>query len=246
MSTERPTPISSASSHSRAASRARSDSSFIIHRSSLPARLRASVPPWFFVLLLLLAAAPSTQPTLSYTFENLTALPDDILVLSGEFSIQKENNNSFLQLAPSPIDSHAILLGHESSTPTSISARIFASNTGKRSPEFGVGLAGAAGYKLRLMPALNQLQLLKNEDTLASIPYTWPPSTWTTFHLQLTKLPTGKLQLQATAHPSDKPAPAQWMLSYTDPDQDPPTGRASLFATPYSETPTRFDDILIQ
>ncbi|MCY2950863.1 MAG: hypothetical protein NTU53_02675 [Planctomycetota bacterium] len=203
------------------------------------------MPAWFIILPLLIAAAPSTQPTLSYTFENLSALPDDILVLSGEFSIQKENTNSFLELAPSPIDSHAILLGQESSTPSSISARIFASNTGKRSPEFGVGLAGPAGYKLSLMPAVNQLQLLKNEDVLTSVPYTWPPSTWTSFHLQLTKLPTGKLQLQATAHPSDKPAPAQWMLSHTDPDEDPPKGRASLFATPYSETPTRFDDITV-
>lgn len=202
---------------------------------------------WLAIVLLAAAGAgPSTQPVLSYDFERSSVLPEDVLVLAGEFSVKKEDNNSYLELTPAPIDSYAVLFGREDATATSILARIFASSAGKRFPEFGVGLAGSAGYKLRLMPATGQLQLLKNEDVLAIAPYVWTTSTWTTFHLRITEPAAGKLRLEGKAHPSDKAVPAEWMLSFTDADDDPPKGRAGIFASPYSETPIRFDDIVVR
>lgn len=202
---------------------------------------------WLAIMsLAVTGAGPSTQPVLSYTFERSSVLPEDVLVLAGEFSVKKEEDNAYLELTPVPIDSYGVLFGREDATPTSISARIFASSAGKRFPELGVGLAGSAGYRLRLMPATGQLQLLKNEDVLAIVPYAWTTSTWTTFHLRITEPAAGKLRLEAKAHPSDKATPAEWMLSFIDADDDPPKGRAGIFAAPYSETPIRFDDIMIQ
>jgi hypothetical protein len=170
------------------------------------------------------------------------ALPQDVMVLAGEFMIAQEADNKFLLLPGSPLESFGLLVGPEQAS--SCIARIRATKTGKRMPEFGVGLAGAAGYKLWLMPATNQLQIIKGEQRIAKVPYTWTSGSWTILRLQLRTSPGGKTRIEGKAWPQDQQEPRDWMISFEDTEQ-PGKGRASVWGTPYSDTPIAFDDIRV-
>ena len=122
---------------------------------------------------------------------------------------------------------------------------IRATNTGKRFPEFGLGLCGAAGYRLWLQPAVGELQILKGDNVKSTRPYDWKPGTWLTLKFQLTKQ-NNKTTLNGKIWPRGTPEPKDWTITFEDPDSEkPPKGRPSVWGIPYSGTPIDFDDIAI-
>ena len=46
-------------------------------------------------------------------------------------------------------------------------------------PAFAGGLGGVSGYRLRLNAAARNLQLLRGEETLVTVPQVWQPGAWT-------------------------------------------------------------------
>lgn len=168
--------------------------------------------------------------------------PEEMMVLAGEFAVAEDGGNKFLQLPGSPLESYGLLLGPDPAA--SIHARIRATKTGKRTPEFGVGLGGAAGYKLWLMPAVNELQIIKGEQRVARAPYPWTSGTWTLMRMRLRTLPDGKTRIEGKAWAQDQQEPRDWTIVFDDPD-DRSKGRASIWGTPYSDTPIAFDDLRI-
>jgi len=193
------------------------------------------------------APAPTTRTAYVNDFENAEVgnVPEDMLVVAGQFAVRKEGGSAFLELSGAPVNSFGVLLGPENTADAICGARILATRTGKRFPEFGIGLAGASGYRLWLMPAVSELQLLQNDDVMAAIPYTWTSGTWTMLRLQLRKLADGKWKLEGKAWQQGQPEPPGSMISL-DQTEAPGNGRASLWGTPYSETPIRFDDIIVR
>jgi hypothetical protein len=158
-------------------------------------------------------------------------------------SPSSEADNKFLQLPGEPLDTFGFMLGADETN--SITASIRATNTGKRFPEFGVGLAGAAGYRLWLQPAIGELQILKGDNVKTAKPYDWKPGTWLTLRLELSKQ-NNKPILQGKLWPRGTPEPKDWSITFEDPDSNkPPKGRPSIWGIPYSGTPIDFDDITI-
>jgi hypothetical protein len=172
--------------------------------------------------------------------ETVGALPKDMMVLAGEFTIAEEAGNKFLLLPGSPLESFGLLVGPEQAA--SCQTRIRATSTGKRTPEFGVGLAGAAGYKLWLMPATNELQIIKGEERVAKLPYNWTSGSWTVMRVELRHMPDGKTRVEGKAWPQDQQEPKEWMIGFDDAEAGS-KGRASVWGTPYSDTPIAFDDL---
>src|SRR6266699_1946691 len=113
----------------------------------------------FAVHLLPAARADAPSPAYSQDFEKLPEgdPPGEIVVLGGLFTIKSVDGNKVLELPGDPVDGYGVLFGPEGQGPMAVSARIFATATGKRAPEFGVGLGDTNGDKLWGMPAAKQV-----------------------------------------------------------------------------------------
>jgi len=93
----------------------------------------------------------------------LDKVPDDFLVLDGQFAVKEEGGNKFLELPGAPLDTFGVLFGPTEKEDTAVSARIFGTGKGRRYPTFAVGLngQGTSAYRLQVSPAKKALELLK-------------------------------------------------------------------------------------
>jgi len=190
--------------------------------------------------------APTGLPY-SQNFEKTVEgeVPADVLVLSGNFTVKKVDGNTVLELSPDVLDNDGILAGPADQSTYAVSAKIQATSTGKRAPEFGIAANGPGQFRLWLMPAVKQLQLLKADDIKATAPYDWTSGSWTRFKLEVAKAAGGKFTIRGKAWPDGKEEPKDWMVS-TEDAEAPQVGRAGFYATPYSGTPVRFDDLTVE
>src|SRR5881394_43234 len=189
------------------------------------------------------ATADAPPANYSNDFEKADegSMPEQLLVVNGKFQVKKEGGNKFLELAGEPLDAFAFMLGSDEHT--TISASIRASSTGKRFPEFGIALSGAGGYKLWLMPAINELQIMKGDDVKVAKPLTWKSGSW--LNLKLHRRTDGQKNiLEGKVWDKSSPEPADWMITLED-SEKPPKGRPSVWGVPYSGTPIDFDDLSI-
>lgn len=191
-------------------------------------------------------AAQATGPLYQNDLQKLAAgkLPDEFLVLGGDFLIAKDADNVLIELPAEPIDAFGLLYGptfkNEGST---ASARFFGTKKGRRAPAFGVGLYGISGYKVRLSPAAGKLEILKDEVIKADVPFEWKSESWTRLRIQARPGENGQWKVQGRAWPDGEKEPEAWQIEWTD-SEAPPSGRASLIGAPYSGTPLRFDDLM--
>lgn len=174
-------------------------------------------------------------------------VPEEMLVLSsvGSAAIQREGDNRVLQLPGSPLELHGVLIGPESPAIRGVSARAKAAATGRRTPEFGVGLGGTGGYQLWVMPATGELQIIKGEEVMAAVQWRWISGTWTHLRLCIRSAGAGKWLVEGKAWAEGDPEPKEWMVRWTE-TETPPTGRCMLAAAPYSDKAVLFDDVTIE
>src|SRR5436190_4915221 len=171
-------------------------------------------------------------------------VPDDFLVLDGQFAVKEEGGNKFLELPGAPLDTFGVLFGPTEKEGTAVSARIFGTGKGRRYPTFAVGLngQGTSAYRLQVSPAKKAVELYKGDEVKASVSYEWQPATWTRLRLQVRKVKDGDWKVEGKVW-TDK-EPSTWMVSFDEKDQ-PVAGKASIWGSPYSTTPIRFDDLLV-
>jgi hypothetical protein len=194
----------------------------------------------------LLAAGPG-KVLFSQDFEKVPegAPPEELQVLNGEFSVKKVEGNACLELAPDPLDSDSVFFGLADKNAYTVSARIWTEASGKRTPEFGVGACGPDSFRLWLMPAVGQLQLLSRSEVLKQAPFKWESGSWVRFRLQVTAREGGKFVVRGKAWKDGGEEPKEWMVS-AETTTAPRPGRAGVLATPYSGKVTRFDDLRVE
>ena len=178
---------------------------------------------------------------------NFEKLPDgepegDIVVLVKGVLIKAVDGNRVLEFPAEPAEGYGVIFGPEGQNLLAVSARFMATSKGRRSPEFGLGLADTGGYKIMAMPAANELQLLKGEDVKATIPYTWKSGSWTFLKLQARQVADGKFVIEGKAW--EKEEPREWMIKFEE-QEEPAKGRASAWGSPYASTPIQVDDIAV-
>ena len=174
----------------------------------------------------------------------LNKVPEDFLVLDGQFAVKEEGGERFLELPGAPLDTFGVLFGPTEKEGNAVSARIFGTGKGRRYPTFAVGLngQGTSAYRLQVSPAKKAVELYKGDEVRASVSYEWQPATWTRLRLQVRKVKDGNWRVEGKVW-TDK-EPSTWTVSFDEKDQ-PVAGKASIWGSPYSTTPIRFDDLLV-
>ena len=212
-------------------------------------RQRSWVPLALWVLCVPFPALPAAEPgkvLYQNDFEKaeLNQVPNDFLVLEGDFAVKESDGNKFLELPGTPLDTFGVLFGSTTNAGVCVSARIYGTSKGRRSPSFGVGLNGAGGYKLKISPGKNSLEIFKGDNSVTSVPFIWKSGSWTMFRLRVRQLASAVWKVEGKAWLQTEPEPKEWMISL-DEKTPPHDDRPSIWGSPYSGTPIRFDDLKI-
>jgi hypothetical protein len=204
--------------------------------------------PAALMLLLTFAAGPADDEKTLYenNFEKAAPgpPPGDFLVLDGDFSVQESDGNKYLELPGAPLDNFGVLFGPMTKDGVCVSARIYGTSKGRRFPIFAVGLAGPNGYKLKVSPAKDALEICKGDEPLASVPYHWKTGAWTVLKLRIRQTVGPAWRIEGKAWPQTEVEPKEWAVTL-DEKVAPHPGRASIWGSPVSGMPIRFDDLLL-
>ncbi len=174
----------------------------------------------------------------------LDKVPEDFLVLDGQFAVKEEGGNKFLELPGAPLDTFGVLFGPTEKEGTAVSARIFGTSKGRRYPTFAVGLngQGTSAYRLQVSPAKKALELFKGDELKATVTYEWQSGAWTRLRLQVRKVKDGQWRVDGKAWVDKEPS--AWLVSFDEKEQ-PVAGKGSIWGSPYATTPIRFDDLKV-
>jgi hypothetical protein len=197
---------------------------------------------WFFASGGLQAQAAKPLFDEAFSSAKLGEVSDSFMVLDGQFAVREEEGNRFLELPGAPLESFGVLFGPNESEGVEVTARILSTKSGRKFPTFAVGLNGVGGYKVRVAPAKNALELVKGDDVKASVPFKWTSGQWTVFRLSVRKSGAGVRILAKAWQGADEPKEAQ--LQHDESEKLPP-GKAGVWGMPFSGTPIRFDDLKI-
>ena len=195
--------------------------------------------------------AQSAKPLYENNFEKAAAgtVPEEFLVYEGAFAVREEGGNKFLELPGAPLETFAVLFGPTERDGLAVSARIFGTAKGRRMPTFAVGLNNLGGYRLQVSASKKAIELFRGDDVKATAPYEWQSGKWTRLVLQVRKLKEGEWRAEGKVWTDGGPEPADWTITFTDKPtekpQEPVPGRATIWGSPYSGTPIRFDDLAV-
>lgn len=188
-------------------------------------------------------AGEPSAPMYRQDFSGAKELPQDLMPLSGEFSVA-QGDDPCLEVAPTPLETFTFLFATEGTEGRAVRLRAFGEAQGRRAPTLGVGLGGVAGLVLRLAAAKRQLELVADDQVLTTVPYeAWQSGAWTWLHLQVRR-DGGGFTAEAKAWQAGAAEPAAFAISHRLPAL-PGGGRASAWAIPYAGKPLRFDDLQV-
>jgi hypothetical protein len=192
------------------------------------------------------AQTPADKVLFETDFEmaKVDSVPEELMVLAGEFSVKDIGGNKALELPGNPLEDFGVLFGPAESDSVAVRARIHSESSKRLVPRFGVGLSGVAGYRLLVAPGQNGLQLLKDQEVVASAPFEWKSAAWTSLHLQIRKISESKWIIEGRAWASGTSEPKNWPIS-VEVSEAPPAGKASIWGAPYSGKPILFDDLSV-
>lgn len=193
------------------------------------------------------AATPATVTTL-YTNDFAKAVvgsvPDDLMVLGGDFTVKREGPDQFLELPGAPLDSFAVQFGPAAQDAVAVGARIFGTSKGRRAPTFGVGLGGVSGWKLQVSPGKKAVELLKDQEIKATVNHNWKSGEWMQLRLEIRKVKAGEWQVAGKVWSPGEAEPAAPLIS-CDEKEEPVSGKASILGSPFAGTPIWFDDLRV-
>jgi hypothetical protein len=206
---------------------------------------------FIFIIATIIALTASAQtPADKLLFEtdfesgNVDSVPEELMVLAGEFSVQEIGGNKVLELPGNPLEDFGALFGPAESDGIAVRARVYSESSKRLAPRFGVGLDGVTGYRLLVAPGQNRLQLLKDQEVVASAPFEWKSAAWTSLHLQIRKISDSRWIIEGRVWTTGTPEPHNWPISL-EISEAPPAGKASIWGAPYSGKPILFDDLTV-
>lgn len=168
--------------------------------------------------------------------------PKEFLILQGEFKVIEEEGNKLLELPGEPLEDYGLLFAKSSRASQAVSARFKSENVRRTFPTFAVGLFGVSGFKLQVSPAKRALEILRGGEVRGSVEYQWQSGAWTHLKLEATKSGEAEWTLSGKAWIEGQEEPAEAMVSVKDAKQ-PPSGRPSIWGTPFSGKRILFDDL---
>ncbi|MFO1481935.1 MAG: hypothetical protein U1F71_01100 [Verrucomicrobiaceae bacterium] len=170
--------------------------------------------------------------------------PKEVFVVDGTIKIAARDGNKAIVVDPAPITDASAQLGVSASGSASIEARVLAIKRGRSTPRFGVSVHGLSGYRLLVNPAKKSLDLVKGDQTIASVPHTWTSEQWLKLKLEAKKGDGDAWSITGKAWPADAAEPAEPLIKHEDKGLKG-QGKCAIWATPFSGEPVFFDDIHI-
>ena len=191
--------------------------------------------------------AQAAEPLYKNNFEKtkIGEVPDDFLVLDGDFAVKQEGGNKYLELPGAPLDAFGFMFGPSARHGNEISARMFGTKKGRRYPVFGVALNGVNGYRLQVAPAKRAIELLKGSAVVAKVPFRWGGGEWLRLALWVEQTGDTEWTVSGKVWVDGKAAPAQPTITHKE-TKEPRNGKPSIWGSPYSGTPIRYDDIVVK
>jgi len=200
-------------------------------------------------LLIGLAALTTyaAEPLYQTNFEKTKTgeVPEDFLVLDGDFAVKQEGGNKYLELPGAPLDAFGFMFGPSARHGNEISARMFGTKKGRRYPVFGIALNGVNGYRLQVAPAKRAIELLKGSAVVAKVPFRWGGGEWLRLALRVEQTGTAEWTITGKVWPDGKKAPTKPTITHKE-AKEPRNGKPSIWGSPYSGTPIRYDDIVVK
>jgi hypothetical protein len=172
-------------------------------------------------------------------------VPEEFLVLDGQFAVQETNSNRYLELPGAPLETFGVLFGPSQEQGLAIRARIQGTSQGRRFPAFAVSLGGVSGFRLQVSPGKKALEILKGDVIVATAPFGWKSGQWTWLRLQLRAAGDAVWVAQGRAWLEGDAEPADWMVK-AEVKEKPVPGKSGVWGQPFAGTPIRFDDIRVE
>lgn len=193
-----------------------------------------------------LSVSAAEPPIYRMDFQNAEVgkVPEGMLVLDGGFAVKEDSGGRCLELPGAPLDTYGVLFGPTETNNVSVTARLYGTAKGRRYPAFAVGLGGVNGFKLRVSPGKNELELLKGDTDLTSVPFKWTSGKWLHLRLQIRQSEANAWKVEGKVWLDGQPEPAAWLIAL-DEKQAPRPGRAAIWGAPYAGTPIRYDDLVV-
>ncbi|GAA5148513.1 hypothetical protein GCM10023213_44920 [Prosthecobacter algae] len=194
-------------------------------------------------LLLLSQACGADLKTFTFTSDEWTEgdPPKEVFVVDGTIKIAAKDGNKAVMVSPDNLVDASAQFAVSAAGDSVIKAKVFASKKGRSNPRFGVAVHGMSGYRLIVNAPKKTLELVKSDETLASIPFTFTTDAWLWMKLEVRK--TGdEWTITGKTWAADAAEPVEAQIKHTDKGLKG-QGKASVWATPYSQTPIYFDDI---
>ena len=177
----------------------------------------------------------------NFDAQEVGTIPKEFLVLAGEFAVAVEEGSHVLKLPGAPLDTFGALFGEASREAGYVEGKFFGTRQGRKFPSFGIGMAGVQGYRLQVSPAKGQIEILKGEEVVVSVPYEWKSGAWLNLRLMLVKKEK-TWEVEGYAWKDGGEVPGQPLIRLEIGEQ-PEAGRCSIWGSPYAGTPILFDSI---
>ena len=164
--------------------------------------------------------------------------------LNGNFAVAAFEGKKVLELPGGPLDTFGVLFGPAEHSELDARARVWSAASGRRFPEFGVGVGDVGGYKVLVLPGQKRLELRKGDEVAAAgdMRGPWKSGTWTNLRLRVTKSGEGRWKVEGKSWTADSAEPPAWDIAH-DVTEAPSPGRASVWGIPFSGQPLRFDEL---
>lgn len=168
----------------------------------------------------------------------------DLFILDGSFTVEMDGENKVLSLGSTPLIEGVLQLGKSLKSGAEVSVRIKGSQKRRSFPRFGVSLHGLSGYKLRVVPAKQLLELLRNDEVIQTAPFLWSTDQWHVLKLRVQRLDEERWSVSGWAWAEATKEPEDANIEYIG-EAKRFQGKAAVVGTPYSGSPILFDDVSI-
>ena len=200
--------------------------------------------------LLLAGAACVTPPTpaldasalFQESFDQQQTLPSTFTPVNGTPTVVATDGGLHLELPTAPKLEHGVLFGPAMAEGFRVGARFRVTVGEQDEATFAVGLGGLDGYRLRVNPEQQQLELSRDTAVVQSVPFQSALGQWTHLRLQVRPLPGLKWAVLGKAWDESQQEPEAWTLEWTD-TAKPELGQAAVWGTPLGGEPVAVDDI---
>lgn len=173
-------------------------------------------------------------------------VPKEVFIVEGKIQIAAKDGNKAIVIDPgSELTDACAQVASSAAGESSVEARVFASKRARSVPKFGVSVHGMSGHRLLVNAAKKQLEIVKADAVVASMPFTWTSDAWLKLKLEVKRGEGDAWTVTGKAWAADAAEPAEPTIK-ADAKGLKGQGKAGLWGTPYSQTPIYFDDIIVK